>query len=282
MLPKRSRSAALRPTPSPAGKMRPTNVPPVGPTRLTAGLRGSIAVAIICKTPTAGQSKTRLSPPLRPSECAEISACFIQDLSRTIDGLGRASAHGYAVYTPVGSEDALRPLLPEGFGLVLQGSGDLGERLLRGISDLLAKGYAGVILVNSDSPTLPAHILEAAVGALAAGDQMVIGPAMDGGYTLIGLTAPHARLFEDIQWSTEVVFERTMERAREIGLSAVVLPLWYDVDDARSYAMLEAELDGAAPDLAAPGLPAQDAPSTRRFVTARRTAARAGLLVADR
>ena len=95
-----------------------------------------------------------------------------------------------------------------------KGSGDLGERLLRGISDLLAKGYAGAILVNSDSPTLPAHILEAAVGALAAGDQMVIGPAMDGGYTLIGLTAPHARLFEDIQWSTEVVFERTMERAR--------------------------------------------------------------------
>lgn len=238
-----------------------------------SGSRGSVAVAIICKTPAAGRSKTRLSPPLHPSECAEISACFIRDLAGTIGGLDPAAAHGYAVYTPQGSEESLRPLLPEAFGLVLQGPGDLGDRLLRAVSDLLARGHSGAILVNSDSPTLPAPILQAAVEALAGGDRMVIGPALDGGYTLIGLTAPHARLFQDIPWSTEVVFERTMERAREIGLPAVVLPAWYDVDDARSYAILEAELDGTPPDPAA-GHPAPDAPSTRRFVAARRAVAR--------
>jgi hypothetical protein len=73
----------------------------------------TVAVAIICKTPISGLSKTRLSPPLRPEECAAISACFIRDLSRTIAALVEdGEVTGYAVYTPRGSEATLRPLLP--------------------------------------------------------------------------------------------------------------------------------------------------------------------------
>ena len=230
----------------------------------------SIAVAIICKTPIAGQSKTRLSPPLRPDECAAISACFIGDLAATIDGLAGPAAQPYAVYTPPGTEAALTALLPPSFGLVPQGPGDLGARLLRGVADLLAAGHAGAILVNSDSPTLPPSILQAAVDALLRGDPLVLAPALDGGYTLIGLAHPHPRLFEDIEWSTETVFERTLERAREIALPVTVLDRWYDVDDAASFAVLEAELDGTAPDFAGPGIAAQDAPRTRAFVERRR------------
>jgi rSAM/selenodomain-associated transferase 1 len=231
---------------------------------------GTVAVAIICKTPAAGRSKTRLSPPLRPEECADISACFIQDLARTIHGLDHGSAQGYAVYTPRGSEPALRRLLPDGFGLWPQGEGDLGERLHKGIADLLAAGHSGVIMVNSDSPTLPACILEAAVAALDEGDRMVICPAFDGGYTLIGLSRPHARLFQDIPWSTETVFRLTLDRAREIDLPVVVLSGWYDIDDVRAYTMLEAELDGFRPGFADATIPPQDAPMTRAFVAARR------------
>ena len=100
-----------------------------------------------------------------------------------------------------------------------QGEGDLGDRLLQGIADLLAAGHTGAILVNSDSPTLPPEILLVAVEALAddartGRDRMVICPALDGGYTLIGLSRPHWRLFDDIIWSTETVFERTMEIGR--------------------------------------------------------------------
>ncbi len=229
----------------------------------------SVAVAIICKTPAPGKSKTRLSPPLRPEECAAISACFIADLGRTIAGLRHSAARACVVYTPSGSEQELLGILP-GFALTLQGDGDLGDRLAKGIGDLLASGHGGAILINSDSPTLPASILEAAVEAVLAGDRMVIAPAFDGGYTLIGLSRHHARLFQDIPWSTETVFELTMARAREIGLPTVVLDMWYDVDDARSYAMLEAELDGQAPPFAQPALTLQDAPATRGFVTRRR------------
>ena len=116
----------------------------------------SVAVAIICKTPRPGHSKTRLSPPLRPDECAGISACFIQDLSAAIDSVaGDGRAVGYAVYTPAGTESELRALLPDRFELVLQGDGDLGARLNQGISDLIAAGHAGAILINSASSCRP-------------------------------------------------------------------------------------------------------------------------------
>ena len=82
----------------------------------------TVAVAIVCKAPIAGQSKTRLSPPLRPDECAALSACFIRDLSNTVQSLADdGDVAGYAVYTPRGSEAALRPLLPDGFQADLAG-----------------------------------------------------------------------------------------------------------------------------------------------------------------
>src|SRR6516165_3821460 len=228
----------------------------------------SVAVAIICKTPRPGHSKTRLSPALRPDECAGISACFVQDLSATIAGVaGDGRAVGYAVYTPAGTESELRALLPDRFGLVLQGDGDLGARLDRGISDLLAAGHAGAILVNSDSPTLPRAILQAAVEAVMRGDNAVLSPALDGGYTLIGLSRPHPHLFADIPWSTGRVYELTLQRAREIDLPVIALDGWYDVDDSVSYAMLERELNGIRPPFARG--PLQDAPKTRAFVRQR-------------
>src|SRR6185369_5260160 len=146
----------------------------------------TVAVAIVCKTPTPGKSKTRLSPPLRPEECAALSACFIRDLSKTIQQVAdEGGVTGYAVYTPRATEPALRALLPERFRLMPQGEGDLGARLLRGTEDLLAAGHAGAVLVNSDSPTLPASILRAAADAVRRGDNVVLSPALDGGYTLI-------------------------------------------------------------------------------------------------
>jgi len=231
----------------------------------------TVAVGIMCKTPMPGKSKTRLSPPLRPEECAAISACFIRDLARTIDRLADAGdVTGYAVYTPVGSEDALRRLLPNRFELLPQVEGDFGVRLLEGTRGLLDAGHAGAILVNSDSPTLPPQILRDAVDAVRQGDAVVLSPAADGGYTLIGLSRPHARLFEDIAWSTSTVYAHTLDRARDIGLPVIDVAPWYDVDDAASLRLLEDELAGRPP--AFSRLQGADAPWTRRFLRARSAA----------
>jgi uncharacterized protein len=233
----------------------------------------TVAVAIICKTPKAGLSKTRLSPPLRPEECAVLSACFIRDLSCTIQSLADdGDVCGYAVYTPLGSERDLQALLPPAFRLLPQAEGDLGARLLAGTADLLRLGHAGAILVNSDSPTLPRAILRQAVDAVRAGNSVVLSPAYDGGYTLVGLSRPHARLFADIPWSTEVVYRLTLARAQEIGLPVVNVPPWYDVDDAASLRMLEQELGGARLPFADFATTPAEARATREFLRYRRPA----------
>src|SRR6185503_19726632 len=99
--------------------------------------------------------------------------------------------------------------------------------------ELLAAGHAGAILVNADSPTLPASILRAAVDATRRGG-VVLSPVLDGGYTLIGLSQMHEQLFADIPWSTPEVYRRTLERAGQNHIPVTEVPGWYDVDDAAS------------------------------------------------
>ncbi len=235
----------------------------------------SVAVGIICKTPMAGHCKTRLSPPLRREECAGLSACFIRDLAATIDVLtGTDDVTGYGVYTPAGSETLLRALLPRSFRLLSQCDGDLGARLRGAIADLLRDGHHGAILVNSDSPTLPLSILRDAVRAVRQGDNVVLGPALDGGYTLVGLSRSHDRLFADIPWSTPQVHRLTLERAREIDLPVVNVPQWYDIDDEYTLRLLQAELAGQHLEFAEPGLTGAEAPHTRRFLANRSARAR--------
>jgi rSAM/selenodomain-associated transferase 1 len=234
-----------------------------------------VAIGIFCKTPAAGQSKTRLSPPLRPDECATLSACFIRDLAQTIGEVARGGGvSGYAVYTPVGSEAGLRALLPTGFRLLPQCDGDFGTRLVAATRELLAVGHAGAILVNADSPTLPAAILRAAVDATRRGG-VALSPALDGGYTLIGMSRLHERLFANIPWSTSSVHQATVERAAEIGVSVINVPGWYDVDDAESLALLQSELAGESLPFAQAGLRGAAAPATLSYLTARQAPLRA-------
>jgi uncharacterized protein len=226
-----------------------------------------VAIGIMCKTPIPGSSKTRLSPPLSAAQCAEISASFIRDLASTIHELSLSGdVVPYAVYTPKGSEESLRQLLPDSFRLALQCEGGFGARLLQGTIDLLNEGHSGAILVNSDSPTLPKAVLKQAMDAVVDGDNVTLSPAVDGGYTLIGLSKPHARLFEDIPWSTSEVYRLTLERAKEIGLSLKIVHGWYDVDDAASLKMLEDELSGMRLDFMAHNIAGASAPETRNFI----------------
>jgi uncharacterized protein len=227
----------------------------------------SVAIGIFCKTPAAGFSKTRLSPPLHPDDCSAISACFIRDLAHTIHSLG-GDATPYAIYTPVGTEPELRSLLPPSFRLLPQRDGDFGTRLSHAATELLCAGHAGAILVNADSPTLPASILRAAVEALRQ-DAIVLSPSFDGGYTLIGLSRPHPQVFSDIPWSTPHVHRLTMQRAAEIKVPVINVPGWYDVDDAQTLQLLKAELAGERLPFAEPGLSGANAPATRQFLMRR-------------
>jgi rSAM/selenodomain-associated transferase 1 len=146
---------------------------------------------------------------------------------------------GFVAYTPLGQESWFDGLLPHRFRLLPQRGTNLGERLFHAAEDFFAFGYQAMCLVNSDSPTLPVAVLIEVVNALRQpGDRVVLGPADDGGYYLIGLKRAHPRLFEDMAWSTEAVLANTLDRAREIALETRLLPSWCDVDDATSLGRL--------------------------------------------
>jgi len=224
------------------------------------------AIGIMCKAPQPGQAKTRLAKAIGAAAASELSACFLRDVAAAIEAvpetLGR---RGYAVYAPSGAEHVLRALFPPNFELLLQAGDDFGEVLFGATRDLLLTGHDCVLLVNGDSPTLPSHFLVQAIETLRnSGDRMVLGPASDGGYYLIGLKRPHRRLFAQIEWGTETVFSRTRERAAEIGLATTLLPEWYDVDDSETLGWLRNELTGNSTRFRGGG-PAQ---ATRTFLTA--------------
>jgi uncharacterized protein len=213
---------------------------------LTADRSAICAIAVMAKAPRIGAAKTRLVPPLSAVEAAELSGCFIHDAAENIAAAAsRTAIDGYVAYSPAEAENEFAPLLAGGTRLLASRRAGLAASLHDAATDLLDAGYGSVCLVNSDSPTLPTEIIVDAVRALAPpGDRILLGPAEDGGYYLIGLKQAHARLFEDIAWSTKRVFAQTVERAREIGLDPIVLPMWYDVDDIAALWRLDAELRG--------------------------------------
>ena len=219
-----------------------------GRSAVTADQARRCAIAIMAKAPRVGEAKTRLVPALTAEAAARLSACFIRDTAENIAAAARfAPIDGYIAYSPPGSEAEFAPLLADGVRLLPSPLAGLAASLPAAAADLLAAGYGGVCLVNADSPNLPTERLAAAARILSSpGDRIVLGPAEDGGYYLIGLKLLHRRLFEDIAWSTSAVFAQTGERARELGLDPVVLDAWYDVDEIASLHRLRAELAGAA------------------------------------
>ncbi len=229
------------------------------------------AIAIMAKESSPGKVKTRLVPPLTQAEAARLNTCFLRDISANIAAAARAAPiQGFAAYHPPGSEPFFRDILPPGFDLIWPGEAGIGRALVHSARGLLEQGFAAMCLVNSDSPNLPTEYLVQAVRDLARpGDRMVLGPSDDGGYYLIGLKQFHARLFEDIDWSTERVTAQTLQRAAEIGLDTVMLPSWYDVDDGDMLARLAGDLLGPQPAGSA-------APAATQFLRERMHALAAG------
>lgn len=224
------------------------------------------AIGIICKAPQPGRAKTRLGTAIGAVAASELSACFLRDVAAAVEAVPESlGRRGYGVYAPAGVEHIMRELLPATFGLLLQVGDDLSDVLFGAARDLLIDGHDCILLVNGDSPTLPARFLEQAIKILREpGDRMVLGPASDGGYYLIGLKRPHRRLFTQIAWGTETVARSTCERAAEIGLAMALLPVWYDIDDIETLGWLKEELAGNSTRFRGGGL----APATRAFLNA--------------
>lgn len=214
------------------------------PTHAATGHVGRCAVAVMSKQSVPGRTKTRLIPHIGPDLAAALNTAFLKDVAENLVAASEfVSIDPFMAYSPAGSEAFFRSILPDRVGLIESVKPDLGACLLHATETLLSSGYGAVCLLNADSPTLPtAYVIAAATALAADGDRLVLGPAIDGGYYLIGATRAHKRLFEDIAWSTDRVFEQTIDRAREIDLPVVVLPTWYDVDELPTLRLLIGEV----------------------------------------
>jgi uncharacterized protein len=227
----------------------------------------SCGIAVMAKASLPGKTKTRLVPPLIFAEAAAFNTAFLKDVAANMAAAGRAAPIApYMAYGPPGTEDFFAANLP-GVGLIAAWHDNFGDCLFAAIAALLAREHTGAVVLNSDSPTLPTALLVETAEVLAQpGDRAVLGPSRDGGYYLLGLKAPHRRLFEDVAWSTETVAQQTRARAAEIGLAVHVLPEWYDVDDRASLQMLRDELFAGR--VVVPGLTSHPAAHTAALLEA--------------
>jgi rSAM/selenodomain-associated transferase 1 len=183
-------------------------------------------IAVMTRAPSA-PGKSRLIRELGTRDGEGLRRALLQD---TFDVVAQLDAAKAVLYTPQNCEAELAALAPFPAARVAQRGDTLGERMHNGACDVARLGFDAVILIGSDLPTLPFAHVGAAVNAVRRRDVLVVGPAADGGYYLIGGRELPSPLFDRIPWGTATVLERTAEAAGALGIDVEPIPPWYDVD----------------------------------------------------
>jgi rSAM/selenodomain-associated transferase 1 len=184
-------------------------------------------VGVMARAPSC-EGKSRLIRQLRTSDGAGLRTALLRD---TLAAVAPIHAEKAVLYTPLDGEAEIQRVTPFDAKFLAQRGATLGERMRNGASDLLALGFGCVVLVGADLPTLPAaYVVNALERLTQRRESLILGPAEDGGYYLIGLTRVHDELFDGIPWGTPDVLHRTLEAAGALRLRVELLPVWYDVD----------------------------------------------------
>jgi uncharacterized protein len=197
---------------------------------------------VVAKRPVPGYTKTRLCPPLSHAQAADLYECFLLDtldIMRKVPGVGRMIG-----FLPSDARDYFNQLAPD-MRLTCQSGEFLGERLDHLLVEAFASGSERAVVMDSDSPTLPAEYVSRAFDQLTQAD-VVLGPTRDGGYYLIGMKQPQSHLLRQVQMSTPYVLADTLALAEASHLTVSLLPTWYDVDTIDDLFQLDGEINGTS------------------------------------
>ncbi|GAB5537093.1 MAG: TIGR04282 family arsenosugar biosynthesis glycosyltransferase [Rubricoccaceae bacterium] len=217
-------------------------------------MTASPALIVFAKVPEPGRVKTRLCPPLTPEQAATLYDAFLRDALDRYAGLDATTGSDpfgvEATHGPVAVRLYLAGvppdgLVPPGVAVFRQRGGGLGDRMMLAFVETFAAGHDRAVVVGTDHPTLPLSWIGEAFRQLDAPMTAAIGPSEDGGYTFLGLNDVASVLF-DMDYSHAQVFDDTLERIDDAGMTPVILPTHYDVDDASSLARLRAEARAGA------------------------------------
>ena len=217
---------------------------------MTPRFPAKVPIALFARLPVVGQAKTRLAPIMGAERAADLAAAFLSD---GLDTLRKATVLAPEVWFAGRRDDARALALVGDVPVRWQGQGDLGTRMSAALADMVDRSGCG-LLVGSDLPSLPvaylvtaAELLQSPHGSMAPAAEpqpdLVLGPAADGGYYLIGVRGTVPGVFSGVVWSSSRVLSTTLDAARDQDRRVALLPPWYDVDTAASLSLLRAHLD---------------------------------------
>jgi rSAM/selenodomain-associated transferase 2/rSAM/selenodomain-associated transferase 1 len=187
-------------------------------------------VLVFTRPPEPGRVKTRLIPTLGAEGAAAMHRALVERTLAVVREYGRAADAG-SVIRVAGEPNALPiSILDESQRIMPQQGDGLGERLVHAFHAAFAEGARRVMAIGTDCPELSPGRLAEAGAALERAD-VVIGPALDGGYYLIGMKQHQPELFREIAWGTERVLRQTRARAKQLGLRVRLLPALSDIDE---------------------------------------------------
>ena len=196
------------------------------------------ALVIFARAPEAGRVKTRLAAALGP----EAALAAYRALGARVVGAVRGvdSCDVVVAYTPHEARPLVEGWLGGALGYEPQTEGDLGARMAGAIARRHARGAAKVVVIGTDCPDVTAATVEDAFDQLDTAD-VVLGPALDGGYYLVGVRRPAPEIFAGVPWSAPDTLAVTIERARAAGLAVALLAPLRDIDTAEDWAAWVAE-----------------------------------------
>jgi rSAM/selenodomain-associated transferase 1 len=186
-------------------------------------------LAVMARAPSS-PGKSRLIRELGIRDGESLRRALLRD---TFASIGSLDVEKAVLFTPSESEKEVQALTPFPALFLPQRGASLGDRMHEGIRDLFGSGFDAVTMIGSDLPNLPPDRVRLALDIQAQRPEvLILGPAEDGGYYLIGVTRSHPELFAEIPWGSSHVLERTCAVAESLGVQVERIPSWYDVDAA--------------------------------------------------
>jgi len=198
------------------------------------------ALVLFAKAPIAGEVKTRLQPEITPENSARLQEAMIKDSISLMSEINNVEKIIY--FLPIEKKYVFEKFtdgLP--FHLNCQNGVDLGEKMANSFHDLFNKGFFRVVVIGTDSPTLPREYISKAFIDLNNAD-LVIGPSIDGGYYLIGFKEKVLPVFSPVEWGSNKVLLQTEELIKIHNLKLSLLPVHYDIDTIEDLRYLKTHL----------------------------------------